>query len=86
MSGCSPWTKRCLCLSFLCSKTISVVFQGGTRSYIGLDGGGVGWRVSSLGWDGVDWAWHHCIGAWVLSVPVILGFSGPPWVVAPLPV
>ena len=55
---CSPWTERGLCLSFRCSKTLSVVFWGGTGIYTGLDGGGVGWRVSPLGSNGVDGAWR----------------------------
>ena len=43
-----------LYLSFLCSRTIGVVFRGCTGIYTGLDGRGVGWSVSPLGWDGFD--------------------------------
>ena len=46
---CSLWTERGLCLSFLCSKTISVVFWGGTGINTGLDGGG--WVGGYPPWD-----------------------------------
>ena len=51
-------------MSFLCFRPISVVFRGDTGIYTSLDR--VGGEVSPLGWDGVDGAWHHCIGAWVV--------------------
>ena len=51
------------CLSFLCSRIISVVFRGGTEIHTCLGGDGVGWRVSPLGSEGIEGTWHHCIGA-----------------------
>ena len=68
--GCVGWVSdppglsRGLCLSFLCSRTISVVFRGGTGIYTGFSGDGVCWRVSPLGSEGVDGAKQHCLGAW----------------------
>ena len=71
-----PGLRGGLCLSFLCSKAIIVVFRIGTGIYTGL--------------DGVDGAWHFCIGA-----QVVLGYRyryshwvlvSPLWVVAPPPV
>ena len=54
---------------------LCVVFRGGTRIYTGLNRGVVGWGGIPRGIDG---AWHHCIGAWELSVLVIPGFSWSP--------
>ena len=64
MGECSPGLRRVCFLSFLCSKTISVVFRGGTGIYTSSGGDGMGWRVSPC--EGVDWAWHHYIVAWVV--------------------